>query len=68
MGLRICEQPPELAPWQQLQPLLDASFSRPPRDVIERVVPANHRRQRLLADGSTAMLALPPQAPSPTAH
>ena len=34
-------------PWQQLQPLLDASYPRTPRDVCERVVAASHRRQRL---------------------
>ena len=35
------------APWQQLQPLLDACYPRPPRDVFERVVAASHRRQRI---------------------
>ena len=37
----------ELAPWHQLQGLLDASYPRPPRDVFERVVAASHERQRL---------------------
>lgn len=37
----------EEAPWQQLQPLLDACFPRPPLDVFERVVAASHRRQRI---------------------
>ena len=35
------------APWQQLQPLLDVCYPRPPRDVFERVLAASHRRQRL---------------------
>jgi len=35
------------APWQQLQPLLNVCYPRPPRDVFERVVAASHRRQRL---------------------
>lgn len=37
----------EWAPWQQLQPLLDACYPRPPRDVFERVIAASHRPQRL---------------------
>lgn len=37
------------SPWQlqQLLQVLDACYSRPPRDVFERVVAASHRRQRL---------------------
>jgi len=35
------------APWLPLQTLLDASYTRPPRNVFERVVAASHRRQRL---------------------
>ena len=34
------------APWQQLQPLLDVCYPRPPRDVFERLVVASHRSQR----------------------
>ena len=34
-------------PWQQLQPLLDACYPRPPRDVFDRLLAASHRRQRL---------------------
>ena len=37
----------ELAPWQQLQRLLDASYPRQPRDVFERVVAGSHRCWRL---------------------
>ena len=37
----------ERAPWKQLQPLLDACYPRPPRDVFERAVATSHRRQRL---------------------
>lgn len=49
----------ELAPWQQLQRLLDASYPRPPRDVFERVVAASHRRQRLwLASDADGVLGL----------
>lgn len=47
MAFALCEHPLEAAPWQQLQPLLDACFPRPPCDVFERVVAASHRRQRL---------------------
>lgn len=43
----VAEVALELAPWQQLQPLLDTSYPQPPRDVFERVVAASHRRQRL---------------------
>ena len=47
------------APWQQLQPLLDACYPRPPRDVFERVVAASHRRQRLwLARDGEGLLGL----------
>ena len=56
----------ELAPWQQLQPLLDASYARPQRDVFERVVAASHRRQRLWlagdADGVLGMVMLSPHS------
>jgi len=47
MALALHEHPLEAAPWQQLQPLLDAYFPQPPRDVFELVVGASHRRQRL---------------------
>jgi len=43
----IHELPLTKAPWQQLQQLLDQSFSLSPRDVFERVVQASHRPQRL---------------------
>lgn len=47
------------APWQQLQPLLDTCYPRPPRDVFERVVAASHRRQRLwLASDGDGLLGL----------
>ena len=38
----VAEVALELAPWQQLQRLLDASYPRPPRDVFERVASASH--------------------------
>lgn len=47
MAFALREHPLEAAPWQQLQPLLDACYSRPPRNVFERVVASTHRRQRL---------------------
>ncbi len=47
MAFALREHSLEAAPWQQLQPLLDACYPRPPRDVFERVVAATHRRQRL---------------------
>jgi len=37
----------ELAPWHELQALLNACYPLPPRDVFDRVVAASHRRQRL---------------------
>ena len=56
----------ELAPWQQLHPLLDASYPRPPRDVFERVVAASHQRQRLWlasdADGLLGLVMLSPHS------
>jgi ribosomal protein S18 acetylase RimI-like enzyme len=49
----------EQAPWQQLQPLLDVCYPRPPRDVFERVVAASHHRQRLwLASDGQSLLGL----------
>jgi ribosomal protein S18 acetylase RimI-like enzyme len=57
MAFTLREQPLEFAPWHHLQGLLDACFSRPPRDVFERVVAASHRRQRLwLAMGDGGQL------------
>jgi ribosomal protein S18 acetylase RimI-like enzyme len=57
MAFALREQPLEVAPWQQLQLLLDACFPRPPRDVFERVVAASHRRQRLwIAMGDSSEL------------
>jgi len=54
------------APWQQLQPLLDVCYPRPPRDVFERVVTASHRRQRLWlasdADGVLGLVMLSPHS------
>ena len=54
------------APWQQLQPLLDVCYPRPPRDVFERVVAASHRRQRLWlasdADGVLGLVMLSPHS------
>ena len=62
----VAEVALELAPWQQLQPLLDASYPRPPRDVFERVVAASHRRQRLWlasdADGVLGLVMLSPHS------
>jgi ribosomal protein S18 acetylase RimI-like enzyme len=55
----VAEVALELAPWQQLQPLLDACYHRPPQDVFERVVAASHRRQRLwLAHDGDGLLGL----------
>ena len=49
----------EQVPWQQLQPLLDACYPRPPRDVFERVMAASNRRQRLwLASDGDGLLGL----------
>jgi N-acetylglutamate synthase-like GNAT family acetyltransferase len=57
MAFAIRDHPLEAAPWQQLQPLLNACYPRPPRDVFERVVTASHRRQRLwLAMGDSGEL------------
>ncbi|MCP9941927.1 GNAT family N-acetyltransferase [Cyanobium sp. ATX 6E8] len=57
MAYALREQPLEAAPWQQLQQLLNACFSRPPRDVFERLVGASHRRQRLwIAAGESGEL------------
>jgi ribosomal protein S18 acetylase RimI-like enzyme len=47
MAFALREHALEAAPWQELQPLLDACFPRPPCDVFARVVAASHRRQRL---------------------
>jgi ribosomal protein S18 acetylase RimI-like enzyme len=47
MAFALREHLLDAAPWQQLQPLLDACYPRPPRDVFQRVVAATHRRQRL---------------------
>ena len=56
----------DLAPWQQLQPLLDACYPRPPRDVFERMVAASHRRQRLWlardGDGLLGLVMLSPHS------
>jgi ribosomal protein S18 acetylase RimI-like enzyme len=58
-ALSVTEVPLDQAPWQQLQPLLDAGYPRPPRDVFERVVAASHRRQRLwLANDGDSLLGL----------
>jgi ribosomal protein S18 acetylase RimI-like enzyme len=55
----VAEVALELAPWQQLQSLLDACYPRPPRDVFERVVAASHRHQRLwLASDAAGVLGL----------
>ena len=49
----------DLAPWQQLQPMLDVCFPRPPRDVFEQVVAASHRRQRLwLASDGDSLIGM----------
>lgn len=45
--LHVGEMRLDHAPWQQLQPLLDVCYPRPPRDVFERVVATSHRHQRL---------------------
>ena len=37
----------EKVPWQQLQPLLDACYPMPPRDVFPRVIGGSHWRQRV---------------------
>ena len=65
-GPWVAEVALELAPWQQLQPLLDACYPRPPRDVFERVVAASHRRQRLWlardGDGLLGLVMLSPHS------
>lgn len=62
----VAEVALELFPWQQLQPLLDACYPRPPRDVFERVVAASHRRQRLWlasdGDGVVGLVMLSPHS------
>ena len=62
----VAEVALELAPWQKLQPLLDSSYPRPPRDVFERVVAASHQRQRLWlasdADGVLGLVMLSPHS------
>lgn len=58
-GPLVAEVALELDPWQQIQPLLDACYPRPPRDVFERVVAASHRRQGIwLARGGKSLLGL----------
>lgn len=55
----VAEVALDLAPWHQLQPLLDCCYPRPPRDVFERVIAASHRRQRLwLASHGVDLLGL----------
>lgn len=55
----VAEVALDQAPWQLLQPLLDACYPRPPRDVFERVLAASHRRQRLwLASDGDAVVGL----------
>ena len=56
-GEPVQEVPLEQAPWQQLQPLLDICYPRPPRDVFSRVVAASHQRQRLwlVTEGETVI-------------
>ena len=55
----VAEVALEMVPWQQLQSILDDCYSRPPRDVFERVVAASHRRQRLwLASDCFGLLGL----------
>lgn len=64
--LWVAEVALELAPWQQLQPLLEACYPRPPRDVFERVVAASHHRQRLWlardGDGLLGLVMLSPHS------
>ncbi len=55
----VAEVPLDQAPWQQLQPLLDACYPRPPRDVFQRVVATSHNRQRLwLASDGPKLLGM----------
>ena len=65
-GPWVVEVALELASWQQLHPLLDECFPRPPRDVFERVVAASHRRQRLWlardGDGLHGLVMLSPHS------
>ncbi len=65
-GPWVAEVALELAPWQKLQPLLDACYPRPPRDVFERVVAASHSRQRLWlacdGDGLLGLVMLSPHS------
>jgi len=62
----VAEVALDQAPWQQLQPLLDACYPRPPRDVFERVVAASHRGQRLWVacdgDGLLGLVMLSPHS------
>jgi ribosomal protein S18 acetylase RimI-like enzyme len=63
MDFQLSEHDLETAPWQ---PLLDACFPRPPRDVFARVVGGSQRRQRLwlaLGKGEVfGMVMLSPQS------
>jgi ribosomal protein S18 acetylase RimI-like enzyme len=56
----------ELAPWHELQALLNACYPRPPRDVFDRVVAASHYRQRLWVvsndDGLLGLVMLSPHS------
>ena len=55
----VAEAALDLAPWDQLQSLLNACYPRPPQDVFERVVAASHRRQRLwLATEGQSLLGM----------
>jgi len=62
----VAEVALERAPWQHLQPLVDACYPQPPRDVFERVIAGSHLRQRLwLAcdrDGLLGMVMLSPHS------
>jgi ribosomal protein S18 acetylase RimI-like enzyme len=62
----VAEVPLDQVSWQQLQPLLDDCYPRPPRDVFERVVAASHRRQRLWlaidGDGLLGLVMLSPHS------
>ena len=62
----VAEVALELAPWQQLQTLLDKCYPQPPRDVFERILSGSHCRQRLWlasdVDGLLGLVMLSPHS------
>ena len=68
----VAEVPLELAPWQQLQPLLNVCYKRPPRNVFKRVVADSQQQQRASlawdADGLLGLVILSPEANAVTSR